>query len=131
MDDPASSYSLSWRDEACLPNLNGNTVLNYFCQTSNPFYDRTCNNEIIKMQRLNISALVNMCGIEYELITNQEPALYVICKQKRVNVNSAVPIAYYYILNGTVYQCPDALCFVRNKLVRLIHIQIRHHPFFF
>jgi len=27
--------------------------MDYFSERSNPFYDRQCNNEVIKMQRLN------------------------------------------------------------------------------
>jgi hypothetical protein len=44
---------ISWHDSAWIPVLNGGNVLDYFAERSNPFYDRTCNNEIVKMQRLN------------------------------------------------------------------------------
>lgn len=45
--------SLSWHDSAWIPILNTGNVMEYFSQASNPFFDRTCNNEIVKMQRLN------------------------------------------------------------------------------
>ena len=32
-------------------------VLDYFCQVSNPFYDKNSNNELIKMQRKDKSVL--------------------------------------------------------------------------
>ncbi|KFM83477.1 Mediator of RNA polymerase II transcription subunit 6, partial [Stegodyphus mimosarum] len=32
--------------------LNTNNVMEYFSERTNPFYDRTCNNENLKMQRL-------------------------------------------------------------------------------
>ena len=45
--------SLSWHDSAWIPILNPTNVMDYFFEKSNPFYDRTCNNETVKMQRLN------------------------------------------------------------------------------
>ena len=41
----------SWFSSAGIPSLNKQTALEYFSQRSNPFYDRTCNNEVIRMQR--------------------------------------------------------------------------------
>ena len=40
----------------------------YFGESSNLFYDRTCNNEVIKMQRLSPEHLQNMVGVEYVLL---------------------------------------------------------------
>lgn len=45
--------SVSWHDSAWIPILNTANVMDYFSERSNPFFDRTCNNEIVKMQRLN------------------------------------------------------------------------------
>lgn len=50
---PDNPLSLSWQDSVWIPILNTTNVMEYFSQASNPFYDRTCNNEIVKMQRLN------------------------------------------------------------------------------
>lgn len=50
---PDNPLSLSWHDSAWIPILNTSNVMEYFSQASNPFFDRTCNNEIVKMQRLN------------------------------------------------------------------------------
>lgn len=44
---------LSWHDSAWIPVLNPSNIMDYFSERSNPFYDRTCNNEIVKMQRLS------------------------------------------------------------------------------
>jgi hypothetical protein len=30
-------------------------VMDYFSERSNPFYERTCNNEILKMQKLGVA----------------------------------------------------------------------------
>ena len=50
--------STSWFDSAWIPNLTQYNVLEYFSQRTNPFYDRTCNNEVIKMQRADPAQLV-------------------------------------------------------------------------
>lgn len=44
---------LSWHDSTWIPVLNPSNIMDYFSERSNPFYDRTCNNEIVKMQRLS------------------------------------------------------------------------------
>ena len=99
---------VSWVDSAWIPVLNQNNVLDYFSERTNPFYDRTCNNEILKMQKLGVAdvQLTNMqvsllnpfvrfCdehlnnkpflvkGPEYCLLHVQEPILYVVRKQIR------------------------------------------------
>lgn len=48
-----NTLGLSWHDSTLIPLLNTSNVMDYFSQASNPFFDRTCNNEIVKMQRLN------------------------------------------------------------------------------
>lgn len=44
---------LMWSDSSFLPYLNPATVLDYFCDQRNPFYDSSCNNQILKMQGKN------------------------------------------------------------------------------
>ena len=77
--------SLSWHDSSLIPMLNQTNVMDYFSERSNPFYDRTCNNEILKMQKLGVAdvQLQNMVGAEYILLHVQEPILYVIRKNIR------------------------------------------------
>lgn len=48
---------ISWVDSSWIPILNSGSVLDYFSERSNPFYDRTCNNEVVKMQRLTLEHL--------------------------------------------------------------------------
>ena len=50
--------SKSWFDSAWIPALNQHNVMEYFSQRSNPFYGRTCNNEVIRMQRADPEQLV-------------------------------------------------------------------------
>lgn len=48
---------ISWHDTTWIPILNPTNVMDYFMERSNPFYDRTCNNEIVKMQRQSLEHL--------------------------------------------------------------------------
>lgn len=48
---------ISWHDTAWIAILNPTNVMDYFMEKSNPFYDRTCNNEIVKMQRQSFEHL--------------------------------------------------------------------------
>merc|ERR1719483_1521078 len=75
----------------------------------NPFYDRTCNNEILKMQKLGLldAQLGNMQGTEYCLLHVQEPILYVVRKQIRHSPTQVTPVNDYYIIAGVIYQAPD------------------------
>ena len=68
---------ISWQDSAWIPILTINNVMDYFSERSNPFYDRTCNNEVLKMQRAAPEQLQTLQGVEYCLLHVQEPILYV------------------------------------------------------
>lgn len=48
---------ISWHDTNWIPILNPTNVMDYFQEKTNPFYDRTCNNEIVKMQRLSLDQM--------------------------------------------------------------------------
>ncbi|XP_013791922.1 mediator of RNA polymerase II transcription subunit 6-like [Limulus polyphemus] len=83
VDVKDNPLGVSWQDSSLIPLLNPGNIMDYFSSRSNSFYDRTCNNEIVKMQRLNPEHLSNMTGLEYILLHVQEPILYVIRKQHR------------------------------------------------
>ncbi|CAH1163856.1 unnamed protein product [Phaedon cochleariae] len=118
---PDNPLSLSWHDSAWIPILNTANVMDYFSQGSNPFFDRTCNNEIVKMQRLNPEQLQNMTGLEYVLLHVQEPILYVIRKQHRHSPQQVTPLADYYIIAGVVYQAPDLASVLNSRLLSAVH----------
>ncbi|XP_046747206.1 mediator of RNA polymerase II transcription subunit 6 isoform X1 [Diprion similis] len=118
---PDNPLGLSWHDSALIPMLNPTNIMEYFSEKSNPFYDRTCNNEIVKMQRLNPEQLTNMTGLEYILLHVQEPILYVIRKQERHSPTQATPLADYYIIAGVVYQAPDLGSVVNSRLLSTVH----------
>lgn len=95
--------------------LNKENVLDYFSLSS--FYDKTCNNEQIKMQRLELNKLIFMIGIEYTVIFSQEPDLFIIRKQKRENKLSTIPIAIYYIIHGFIFQAPTIYSVISSRIV--------------
>ena len=93
-----NKLTISWVDSSWVPILNTNNVMDYFSDRRNPFYDATCNNEVLKMQRASLDQLANMTGIEYCLLYVQEPILYVIRKQQRQSPTHTTPISDYYIV---------------------------------
>ncbi|XP_076354122.1 mediator complex subunit 6 isoform X2 [Tachypleus tridentatus] len=95
--------------------------MDYFSSRSNSFYDRTCNNEIVKMQRLNPEHLSNMTGLEYILLHVQEPILYVIRKQHRHSPTQVSTLADYYVIAGVVFQAPDVGSVINSRLLTSVH----------
>ncbi|KAH8264652.1 mediator of RNA polymerase II transcription subunit 6 [Drosophila serrata] len=111
---------LSWHDTQMMATLSPQSVMDYFCRKSNPFYDHICNNETIRMQRLGAEHLHNMIGLEYILLHVAEPILYVIRKQHRHNPSEATPIADYYIIGGTVYKAPDLANVINARILNTV-----------
>ena len=120
-----NKLNISWCESSWIPHLTSHNVLEYFCQRSNPFYDKTCNNEMAKMQRLNASQLMQMKGIEFILLHVEEPSeLMIIRKQERHSPSHTVPLANYYVLQGTIYQAPDLHNLLNSRLAgTLFHLQ--------
>ncbi|XP_019533888.3 mediator of RNA polymerase II transcription subunit 6 [Aedes albopictus] len=112
---------ISWHDSNWIPILNPANIMEYFSEKSNPFYDRTCNNEIVRMQRQSLELLGNMTGVEYILLHVQDPILYVIRKQHRHSPTEATPLADYYIIAGTVYQAPDLASVFNSRILSTVH----------
>ncbi len=135
---PENPLAISWHDSNWIPILTPHNVMDYFSEKSNPFYDRTCNNEVLKMQRASPDQLPNMVGTEFVLLHVQDPILYVIRKQHRQGPQQVVPLADYYIVAGTVYQAPDLGSVLNSRLISTAtHLQsafdearqyARYHP---
>lgn len=121
----------SWHDPAWIPSLSTHNVMDYFSERTNPFYDRTCNNEVLKMQRVGMQGagpidqhLPSMVGVEYMLLCAQEPILYVIRKQQRHSPSQVTTLADYYIVAGVVYQAPDLASVLSSRLLSAVaHLQ--------
>ncbi|GLG97978.1 Mediator of RNA polymerase II transcription subunit 6 [Gryllus bimaculatus] len=117
---PENPLGLSWHDSAWIPMLNPSNIMDYFSERSNPFFDRTCNNELVKMQRLSPEQLNSMIGLEYILLHVQEPILYVIRNNIDIPQHKLL-FSDYYIIAGIVYQAPDLMSVINSRLMSTIH----------
>lgn len=97
--------------------LHTGNVLDYFAES--PFYDRTSNNQVLRMQfqfqqippnvhpqRYLQSKLTEMVGIEFVVAYVREPDFWIIRKQKRLDATSTLTEQDYYIIGANVYQSP-------------------------
>ncbi|CAG8452986.1 13374_t:CDS:2 [Ambispora leptoticha] len=145
MSDPELT-TIVWRHPEWImqqPNgLNSNNVLDYFSES--PFWEKHCNNATLKMQtQYNdlkdlMFELKKMRGIEFTVVHERPPFLWIIRKQKRTNEYDATPIATYYVYKAEVYQAPDLYSILANRVMislRSLHIafnachdQIEFHP---
>lgn len=118
---PNNPLHVSWHDQQWPASMiNASNVLDYFANPFNPFYERTCSNETLKMQRLPLDQISKFVGIEFTLLFYLEP-LYVIRRQKRHNPTQVTPIADYYIIGDMVYQAPDLGSFVNSRLLTAVN----------
>lgn len=61
-----------------------------------------------------------MTGIEYVVSSATEPSLYVINKIERKSPSESVLLESFYILDGTIYQCPTVQSLLSNRLVIIV-----------
>jgi hypothetical protein len=115
----------TWRDFDRYPGrLTAEEVLPYFCVPSNPFYDRTSNNEIMKMQGGNRQVL-EQPGTRY-VLHHSHANLHVI-KKERVSIdpktnNQIIEVlSCYYILGGIVYQAPTIHGIVASRIFNSLY----------
>ncbi|KAG7711996.1 hypothetical protein KL914_000638 [Ogataea haglerorum] len=110
---------LQWRSPEWVNmfGLRTDNVLEYFAQS--PFFDRTSNNQVLKMQNQFtdtnyyskpydqlLQDLRKMKGIEFVIAMVGEPDFWVIRKQNRLSENETVTISDYYIIGSSVYMAP-------------------------
>ena len=144
-DVPEDLTSVSWEDKVWLQHfpLHRGSVLDYFAHSQ--FYDRTCNNEQVKMQHRERNLqhgeleqmLEKMTGVEYRLdVVDEVPqsasstahSLYVIRKQLRSGPprrvadgeDQAAPVqTLYYVLDGVVYEVPSLHALLSSRVRKL------------
>ena len=103
-------------------------VLDYFSES--PFYDRTSNNQVLRMQfqfnqiPLNVhpqqylqQRLVEMTGTEFVIAFTREPDFWVIRKQRRLNPKDVITEQDYYIIGANVYQAPRVHDILSSRLL--------------
>lgn len=105
--------------------LRTDNVLDYFAQS--PFYDRSSNNQVLKMQsqfndnfygRQDLySELKNMKGIEFVIVLAREPDLWIIRKQQRLSPMEVRLKATYFVVGGNIYQAPSVYSIVSSRLL--------------
>lgn len=61
-----------------------------------------------------------MIGNEYQLHFSQPP-LFIIRKVQRKSPKDVIPLSYYYILHGVVYQAPDIMSVISSRLEMTAH----------
>lgn len=108
--------------------LHSANVLDYFAES--PFYDRTSNNQVLRMQlqfqpippnvhpqKYFQSRLTEMTGIEFVVAYTREPDFWVVRKQNRSSPEHASPINDYYIIGANVYQSPVIYDILSSRLL--------------
>eukprot|EP00210_Caulerpa_lentillifera_P006125 g5852.t1 len=120
IEDRRNLQGTYWRDDIWLQRypLNSETVLRDYFSLST-FYDLQCNNETLKTLNLAPSEIHTLApGSEYLVVSATEPDFFVIKKQYRTESQETTPLAYYYVLQGTVYQAPDLFNAIFSKIKR-------------
>ncbi|ODV82741.1 hypothetical protein CANARDRAFT_10269 [[Candida] arabinofermentans NRRL YB-2248] len=110
---------LQWRSPEWVNafGLRTDNVLEYFSQS--PFFDRTSNNQVLKMQNqftdanyqfkpynLLLQDLKKMKGIEFVVAMVREPDFWIIRKQNRLSDSETITISDFYIIGSSVYMAP-------------------------
>lgn len=107
--------------------LRTDNVLEYF--SLSPFYDRSSNNQVLKMQsqynELNTRGndlykeLQNMKGLEFVVAIAREPDLWVIRKQDRLGPYEVHPISTYFVVGENIYMAPAVHTIIQNRVLSI------------
>ncbi|OBA21654.1 hypothetical protein METBIDRAFT_41185 [Metschnikowia bicuspidata var. bicuspidata NRRL YB-4993] len=97
--------------------LHTGNVLDYFSES--PFYDRTSNNQVLRMQfqfqqmppnvhpqQYLQTRLAEMVGTEFVVAFVREPDFWVVRRQRRLDPHNTITEHDYYIIGANVYQSP-------------------------
>lgn len=108
--------------------LHTGNVLDYFSES--PFYDRTSNNQVLRMQfqfqqvppGTNPSMymqqkLREMTGIEFIVAFYRDPDFWIIRKQRRFSQDEVQIQQDYYIIGANVYQAPKIYEILSSRLL--------------
>lgn len=141
---PNHPLHMSWTNSQFPAHLlNADNIMDYFMTPNNPFYDKSCLNETLRMQGRSGFNIDLMEGVQYKLYQALEP-LFVIRKVERKRdptrpqTLEETPLANFYIIQGTVYKTPDLASVINARVLSaLCNIQAsfaearsysRYHP---
>ncbi|KIJ45572.1 hypothetical protein M422DRAFT_29698 [Sphaerobolus stellatus SS14] len=103
--------------------LTRDNVLDYFATSM--FYDKQSNNQVLRMQTMHTGMpleneaeeLRRFTGIEFALVYDEAPTLFIIHKQDRLSPDEVRPLVAYFITHNRIYQAPDLYNVVSNRLL--------------
>lgn len=103
--------------------LRTDNVLDYFAMS--PFYDRSSNNQVLKMQTSfneqsrDLKELEKMVGIEYRISMAREPDLWAIQKLYRKSPSDVDLLAVYFVCGENIYQSPSIYNVLVSRLLAI------------
>lgn len=116
-EDKWSEISFSNEEWIRAFGLGPHNALDYFALS--PFYDTSCNNEVVKMQGLSLEHLDKMTGLEYRLLySGKEPLLFIVVKQIRVSPSSQRVKEMFYILDKQIYSSPNLHRLILSRVTK-------------
>ncbi|ODQ81414.1 hypothetical protein BABINDRAFT_57719 [Babjeviella inositovora NRRL Y-12698] len=130
MADNTPLDELQWRSPEWIQafGLRTDNILEYFSQS--PFYDRTSNNQVLKMQSQfneNLGSLNDvterlreMKGIEFTVAYVREPDFWIVRKQKRYSEEETETLADFYVIGANVYMAPDIHSILSSRLLSTV-----------
>lgn len=65
------------------------------------------------------SQLKRLTGIQFVIIHERPPFLWVIQKQNRLNENEVKPLTVYFVCNENIYMAPNAYTLLATRMVCL------------
>lgn len=111
--------------------LHTANVLDYFAES--PFYDRTSNNQVLRMQFQfqqippNIhpqqylqGKLTEMVGVEFVVAYVREPDFWIVRRQRRLDPTNTVTEQDYYIIGANVYQSPKIYDVLSSRMLSTV-----------
>lgn len=111
-----------FRDDAALRYcaLTADNALEYFFLS--PFYQVDCINERVRTGEVSREGAQYLTGIEYVLVpTGAAPRLFVVERRLRRSTTDVAVLSVYYILDGSIFQCPDASTLLSSRVERCAH----------
>mmetsp|Transcript_12899 Transcript_12899/g.25820 ORF Transcript_12899/g.25820 Transcript_12899/m.25820 type:complete len:198 (+) Transcript_12899:721-1314(+) len=107
-EDAVELKHISWKDEGWIARAGVLTTLNALDYFSNsPFFIGSARRDDLIASRRTQRLETSDGSIQYVLQDAQPPHLFVIRQETKTDAGYDMPVAAYYILDGTVYQSPS------------------------